>query len=187
MKRAIHRRLNPSSKFLLLWDVKCSFSKALPPLFLIEFYNPKWIFGLLFDKMISYIFLLFSIIWSFYVPGNDYNSDSLCFTIKKLIENKCFDFVSHFINDHSWTDWIWKLQTISIKGADLSKNNLKAFIDALVGEKVSEYWQLASTSKDDSYIGLVGHHIWWENRQNRSFGPKSRLNGGGQLLIQMYP
>jgi len=129
-------KLNPSSKFLLLWDVKCSFSKALPPLFLIEFYNPKWIFGLLFGKIISYIFLLFSIIWSFYVPGNDYNSDSLCFTIKKLIENKCFDFVSHFINDHSWTDWIWKLQTISIKGADLSKNNLKAFIDALVGEKV---------------------------------------------------
>ena len=66
-------KLNPSSKFLLLWDVKCSFSKALPPLFLIEFYNPKWIFGLLFGKMISYIFLLFSIIWSFYVPGNDYN------------------------------------------------------------------------------------------------------------------
>jgi len=55
-------KLNPSSKFLLLWDVKCSFSKALPPLFLIEFYNPKWIFGLLFGKIISYIFLLFSII-----------------------------------------------------------------------------------------------------------------------------
>ena len=45
--------------------------------------------------------------------------DSLCFTIKKLIENKCFDFVSHFINDHSWTDWIWKLQTISINTDNL--------------------------------------------------------------------
>jgi len=73
----------------LLLDFKCSLSKALPPLFLIEFYNPKNIYIQLFGKIRHPILYHMT----HFVPRVMTN-DILCHTIGNLIENKYLDIVS---------------------------------------------------------------------------------------------
>ena len=59
-------------------------------------------------------------------------------------------------------------QTVLIVFIDVKSNKLASVEDVLARNyDLTGGYQIFL----NSFIGLVGHNVWWENRRNRSFGP----------------